>query len=63
VKRYDWRALAGGTAYDEHAQRHRPDAAGIAAEVQRLAQQGLTPRDIASALRVNIAAVLEALRR
>jgi hypothetical protein len=59
---FDWRALTGSDAYELHAQLHRPDPAGIAAEVQRLAREGLKPRDIASALRVNVTQVLKALR-
>lgn len=60
---FDWRAMSSANAYEQHAQRHRPDAAGIAAEVQRLAGEGLKPRDIAEALRISVGQVLEVLRQ
>jgi hypothetical protein len=49
----DWRQMAN---------LHRPtDPALLAAEMQRLAAQGLTPRDISVALAIDIGVVLEAL--
>jgi hypothetical protein len=42
---------------------HRPtEPAAIAAAIRRLQQQGLKPRDIADSLRLDLSAVLEALR-
>jgi transposase-like protein len=41
---------------------HRPkDRAGMAAEIRRLYTTGLKPRDISSALRIDVNAVLHAL--
>jgi hypothetical protein len=42
-------------------ERHRPDPHAIAAEVRRLRSTGLTPRDIAELLRIDIGAVRSAL--
>jgi hypothetical protein len=48
----------------ERADIHRPtDPVVIAAEICRLRQTGLTPRDIANSLRLGLGAVLEALRQ
>jgi hypothetical protein len=45
------------------ANMHRPtDPAVIAAEIRRLRQTGLTPRDMSNTLRLDLAVVLEALR-
>jgi hypothetical protein len=52
-----------GASYDQRANAHRPtDPAAIAAEMRRLARSGLTARDIATAFRVNVANVLEAVQ-
>jgi transposase-like protein len=52
---YDWRQLAD---------LHRPtDEAAIGAEIRRLYQTGLKPRDISSALRLDISTVIQALAR
>ena len=52
---YDWRTLAD---------KHRPtDPAVLSAEIRRLAATGLTARDISTALRIDMAQVLEALYR
>ncbi len=48
---YDWRDLYKPT-----------DPAVVAVEIRRLPDTGLRVRDIADTLRINIAAVLEALR-
>ena len=51
---YDWRKLA---------ELHKPtDPAAIVAEIRRLSGTGLKPRDISNALRLDLGAVLEALR-
>jgi hypothetical protein len=51
---FDWRLLAD---------MHKPtDPAAIAAEIRRLAATGLKPRDISNTLRLDMGAVLEALR-
>lgn len=48
--------------HDRRAQEHCPtDPAALAAEINRLAASGLKARDIAGALRLDMAAVLEAL--
>lgn len=45
--------------YQLCAQQHRPqDQAAMAAEIRRLSAEGLKPRDIAAALRLDLAAVL-----
>ena len=50
---YDWRALAD---------LHRPtDTAVLYAEIRRQAASGLKARDISTALRIDLAQVLEAL--
>jgi hypothetical protein len=50
--------------YADRAQQYRPtDAAALAAEVRRLVAGGLTARDIAQALRLDLGAVLELLYR
>jgi hypothetical protein len=50
----------------EHVARadlHRPtDPGALAREIRRLARTGLRPRDIAAALRVDLGAVLSAIR-
>lgn len=52
----DWRTLA------ERADRHRPRDPGVlAAELRRLRSTGLTPRDLASAMRMPLATVHELL--
>lgn len=51
-----------GRSYDARAQRHRPtDPAELAAEVRRLNRSGLSPLDIATALRLDLAAVRNVL--
>jgi hypothetical protein len=50
---YDWRQLA-----DLH---RTTDPAQIGAEVRRLHQSGLKPRDIAASLRLDLSFVLSAL--
>jgi hypothetical protein len=49
---YDWRDMFKPT-----------DPTAIAAEIRRLHQTGLKPRDIATSLRMGLGAVLEALRK
>lgn len=49
--------------YRVRALRHRPtDPALLAAEIHRLAAGGWTARDIATALRLDVVAVLQILR-
>jgi hypothetical protein len=51
----DWATLYG-------RDQHRPtDSQAITAEIRRLRLTGLTPRDIATALRIGVAAVVQAL--
>jgi hypothetical protein len=48
--------------YEERAQRHRPsDQAALAGEIRRLHSLCLRPRDIASALRLDLRIVLDAI--
>jgi hypothetical protein len=55
-------SIGGVLRYDILSQLHRPQTAeGIRCEVQRLARNGLSPMDIASALRMDLAAVREML--
>jgi hypothetical protein len=50
------------TDYDRRAMFHRPtDRDVLAAEIRRLHSTGLTRRDIASALRIDLTTVLHAL--
>jgi hypothetical protein len=50
----DWRALAD---------RHRPrDPGALAREIRRQVASGLKPRDVASAMRLDLGQVLAALR-
>lgn len=57
------RSDASPAEYRARAELHRPVAPGaIAAEVRRLAASGLTAGDIASALRLDVVAVHDALR-
>jgi hypothetical protein len=50
------------TDYDHRAMFHRPtDTDALAAEIRRLHSTGLTRRDIASALRIDLTTVLHAL--
>jgi hypothetical protein len=66
--REDSRGLTSSAAvtlhrYDERAQIHRPnDSALLAREVSRLVATGLTPRDVAIALRLDLGEVLSILR-
>ncbi len=54
---------AAAVDYDRLASQHRPtDPAAIAAEIRRLVAGGLRPRDVSVALRLDLAAVLNALR-
>lgn len=54
---FDWRNLVATAAdYDARAQAHRPT--DLRAEVLRLHGEGLRPRDIAQALRMNDADVI-----
>ena len=51
----DWRRLS---------EQHRPDdPAQLTAEIRRLHATGLTARDVASALRLDLGLVLEAIQR
>ena len=60
---YDWRQMMVATDYDRSARANFPtDAKVLTAEIRRLRRDGLTPRDIAVALRLDIGAVLAALR-
>jgi hypothetical protein len=55
-------AMLAGSSHDARAQEHRPtEPAALAAEIRRLRRTGLTPRDIAVALRIGLGQVLEAL--
>jgi hypothetical protein len=55
--------IGGALRYELLTQRHRPlDHDALARECVRLAGMGLRARDIASALRVDLADVLEWLR-
>lgn len=57
------RVIPGVMDYALLAQKHRPtDQTALRAEVCRLATTGLKPIDIATALRLDLAAVLEMLR-
>lgn len=50
--------------YDDRATEHKPtEPQQLAREVRRLHATGLTPRDIAAALRLPLPDVLEALAR
>lgn len=50
-------------AWELLANQHRPsDPVAIASEIRRLHASGLTPRDVSVALRIDMGAVLEALR-
>ena len=50
-------------AWQMLANMHRPtDPTALAGEIRRLHGTGLTPRDIAATLRLDMAAVLQALR-
>lgn len=58
-------ARRSGEAADHaaRADRHRPtDPGAIAAEIRRQVATGLRPRDVASAMRLDLAVVLDALR-
>ncbi|HZV93217.1 MAG TPA: hypothetical protein VFF72_08365 [Caldimonas sp.] len=49
--------------WQERADRHRPQAAAdMTAEVRRLAGSGLKARDISTALRLDLAVVMQALQ-
>lgn len=51
-------------AYHQAAQRHRPtDGDALAREARRLASTGLTPSDVATALRLPLAWVTEVICR
>jgi hypothetical protein len=54
------RKIIGGVLlYELLAQQHRPrDDGALAAECRRLVSTGLTPRDVATALRLELADVL-----
>jgi hypothetical protein len=53
-----------GDDFATRADLHRPtDPVQLAAEIRRLADSGLTARDIGAALRIGLGQVLEALRR
>ena len=63
MKRLQRRTIGGALDYRVLAELHRPrDDASLAAECRRLHATGLTPRDVATALRVDLANVLEWLR-
>lgn len=52
---FDWRLLADA---------HRPtEPTGFYPEIRRLYGEGLTPRDIAAALRIDLGSVLSALKQ
>ncbi len=54
--------IPGPLRYDELASLNRPrDTATLAAEVRRLLATGLSVRDIATALRLDLATVLDML--
>lgn len=56
--------IGGAMNYARLSQVHRPaDPQALAKEVRRLASTGLTATDIATALRLNLAAVREMLGR
>ena len=57
-----WTQLVAST-YEARAQAHRPGSLAIAAEVRRLAASGLKARDIAQALRLDIAQVINLARQ
>lgn len=51
-------------SYRERADRHRPaDPERLSAEIRHLAEQGLTPRDIAGHMRLDVAAVRQLLEK
>jgi hypothetical protein len=55
--------IGGAQRYDQLANANRPhDEQSLARECSRLRLTGLTPRDIATALRLDIGEVLELLR-
>ncbi len=57
------KSIGGVLLYELLAQQHRPlDDAALAAECRRLHATGLTPRDVAIAMRVDLAIVLDWLR-
>ena len=54
--------MSAAIDYDKLARIHRPsDPAVLPLEIRRLRQNGLTARDIAAALRLDLGQVLEAL--
>ncbi len=60
---YDWRHMMAATDYDRLARVHRPDdTRRLHLEIRRLVADGLKPRDVAQALRVDLGVVLEALK-
>ena len=60
---YDWRRMAAAADYDRRARMHAPlDPETLAAAIRKLRSDGLRPRDIAVTLRLELAAVVEALR-
>ena len=59
---YDWRRMAAAADYDRRARMHAPlDPETLAAAIRKLRHDGLRPRDIAVTLRLELAAVVEAL--
>lgn len=60
---FDWRQMITAVDHDRLAQMHRPtDPSVVAGEIRRLRQTGLTARDIATALRLDLGVVFAALR-
>jgi hypothetical protein len=54
-------ALPGSAAYIARADQHKPTGQPLQGEIHRLSKGGLTPRDIAVALRLDLPAVVEVL--
>ena len=61
---FDWRVLVSTvTEHDRLANQHRPtELAQLGREVRRLRADGLTDRDIADALRLDLATVRQCLQ-
>jgi len=60
---FDWRLMVSAVDHDRRAQMHRPtDPSVVAGEIRRLRQTGLTARDVAALLRLDLGVVLAALR-
>ena len=60
---YDWRQMIAGIEYADRARMYAPsDREALAAAIRKLRHDGMRPRDISVALRLDLGAVVEALR-